>query len=383
MGRITIHSDSNASATYVSNNFIDYYMTAANGEYVKIYLYLLRCMGDTDSSFSLSSAADRFEHTEKDIQRALKYWEKMKLLKLEYDSQKQLSGIQLLDSHAPVAKKGKEASATPVESATIASAAPVELANTTTSTSPVELANTTPSTNSVELTNAAPPVRREYSAAELAAFQEKNNISELLFVTEHYLKRPLTTTDLNAILFWYDELKLSSDLIEYLIEYCVGKGHTSIRYMDKVAIAWHKDKITSVADAKKSSSSYSQLHFSVMRSFGINGRNLIADEVAYIDKWSKTYGFATDIINEACRRTIAAIHQPSFEYADKILDSWHKQNVRHLNDVAQLDSNYQNQKKASAVGTKSAAPNRFHNFNQRSYQDMDKLEELLLNSPAH
>ena len=172
-------------------------------------------------------------------------------------------------------------------------------------------------------------------------------------------------------------------MIEYLIEYCVGKGHTSIRYMDKVALAWHKDKVTTVVEAKKKASSYSQIHFSVMRSFGINGRNLISDEIAYIDKWSKTYGFEADIINEACRRTIAATHQPSFEYADKILDNWHKQNVHHLSDIVQLDSAYQNQKKSAAVGTKAAATNRFHNFNQRSYDNMDKLEELLLNSSGN
>ena len=35
-------SDSPVSATSVSNTFIDEYMSDANGEFVKIYLYLLR-----------------------------------------------------------------------------------------------------------------------------------------------------------------------------------------------------------------------------------------------------------------------------------------------------------------------------------------------------
>lgn len=264
----------------------------------------------------------------------------MKLLKLEYDGEKQISGIHFLNS-----------------------ASPAEATRENSSDSELK--------------------KRTYSAAELEAFQEKSNISELLFVTEHYLKRPLTTSDLNTILFWYDELKLPADLIEYLIEYCVGKGHTSIRYMDKVAIAWHKDNVTSVEQAKQSSSAFSQLHFSIMRAFGITGRNLIASETSYIDKWSKSYGFTPDIISEACRRTITAIHQPSFEYADKILTSWHNQNVHHLSDVAQLDSTYQNEKKSAVIANKAAAPNRFHNFNQRTYNDMDKLEQLLLNSQGN
>ena len=41
MAKILIHSDSASSATSVSNIFIDEYMSDANGEFVKIYLYLL------------------------------------------------------------------------------------------------------------------------------------------------------------------------------------------------------------------------------------------------------------------------------------------------------------------------------------------------------
>ena len=81
MADITLHKDNGNSTTEIPNRFIDEYMTNANGEFVKIYLYLLRCMNSPDCSFSISRTADRFDHTEKDIRRALKYWEKMNLLK--------------------------------------------------------------------------------------------------------------------------------------------------------------------------------------------------------------------------------------------------------------------------------------------------------------
>lgn len=341
-------------------------MTAANGEYVKIYLYLLRCMNSSDCSFSLSAAADRFEHTEKDVQRALKYWEKMKLLSLEYDADQKLSGIRFLDSDAPAGGgKPQAADNTPVNDS-MAQAAANTLAN-----------NSKPQAAEPA---AAEPAQRSYTAAELAAFQENESIQELLFVTEHYLKRPLTPTDINTILFWYDELKFPVDLIEYLIEYCLGKGHISLKYMNKVALAWKKENVTSIERAKRVSSSFSQLHFSVMKALGITGRNLVPTETACIDRWSKTYGFTPDIIAEACRRTIAATHQPSIEYADGILKSWHRQNVHYLSDIVKLDSNYQNEKKAAVIANKAAAPNRFHNFSQRTYDDMDRLEQQLLNS---
>ena len=98
MSNITLHTDSPATTTCVPNVFIDRYMVHASGEFVKIYLYLLRCINGNKSELSISKMADKFEHTEKDIKRALCYWEKLNLLRLEYDNEGDLSGIYFLDS---------------------------------------------------------------------------------------------------------------------------------------------------------------------------------------------------------------------------------------------------------------------------------------------
>ena len=55
-------------------------------------LYLLRHMHNARQS-SISSIADFFNYPESDILRALSYWEKKKVLRLEFDTQKQLCGI--------------------------------------------------------------------------------------------------------------------------------------------------------------------------------------------------------------------------------------------------------------------------------------------------
>ena len=44
MAEITLRKKNGASTTEIPNQFIDEYMTNANGEFVKIYLYLLRCI---------------------------------------------------------------------------------------------------------------------------------------------------------------------------------------------------------------------------------------------------------------------------------------------------------------------------------------------------
>ena len=101
MAKITLYHDQSAAATCVPNIFIDQYMTRANGEYVKIYLYLLRCFAQPSADFSLSGLADHFDCTERDILRALKYWEKLRLFHLEYRSEERRVGKECRSRWSP------------------------------------------------------------------------------------------------------------------------------------------------------------------------------------------------------------------------------------------------------------------------------------------
>ena len=85
MRTLTIRNRFQGNSTIVENDFIDHYMTKANGEYVKVYLLLLRHLNDPSISLTISKLADCLECTEKDILRALKHWSKVGLLKIDYD----------------------------------------------------------------------------------------------------------------------------------------------------------------------------------------------------------------------------------------------------------------------------------------------------------
>ena len=344
MANITLHSDALNSATSVSNIFIDEYMSGANGEFVKVYLYLLRLMNLPDAYFSISSIADKFEHTEKDIKRALSYWERMHLLRLEYDANQNLTGICLLDSSCITAENDSGQQ----------SQAPVRQ-------EPVEQKSQ----------------KRQYSADDIDGFRRNEAVAELFFIAERYLSRTLSATDVNTILYFYDGLGFSTDLIEYLIEYCVSKGHTSIRYIEKVALAWADGNILTVADAKQAAGMHNQTCFTVMKALGISGRNLIPSETKMIDKWKNDYGFSNELIAEACRRTISATHQPSFEYTDSILTNWHKKQVKSPADIARADAEHESRKKTASASVSVSSKNKFNNFSQRSY-DYEQLERMLL-----
>lgn len=406
MASIHLYKEHARTDTSVPNQFIDQYMPQANGEFVKVYLYLLRCLSDSNSDCSITKIADTFNHTENDVVRALNYWERENLLQLEYDSTQQLCGIRILDFIA-----GNQTYLT--ENAGTAEKSPTEMLSNLVPPviTPESLikensisSNTSNTMDEASATNSNPsfyesaslyekhvtntiPSQREYSLDEIKDFRQNPDITELFFITEMYLKHPLSSTDTNTILYWYDALEFSTELIDYLVQYCVSKGHSSIRYMDKVAIAWKERGITTVNQAKEEAAIHSQVYYGVIKALGITGRNLVDSEQQFIQKWTKEYQFDLELIQEACSRTISAIHQPSFEYTDSILSSWYQKGVRTVIDIKALDEEFEKKRKdtASAVSSSSsqqqAAPkrNKFANFNQREY-DYDQLEKMLLNS---
>ena len=69
MADITLNGSGLLSSTCVPNIFIDKYMTSANGEYIKIYLYLLRCMDQNMcDDIAMERHACRLSHGEACVQ---------------------------------------------------------------------------------------------------------------------------------------------------------------------------------------------------------------------------------------------------------------------------------------------------------------------------
>lgn len=383
MASIRLCSDFPYRDISVPSKFIDEYMPEANGEFVKIYLYLLRSLSSSSSDCSISKIADKFDHTEKDVVRALKYWERQKLLDIEYNPDKSIAGIHVTDiyhldddfsSNKPAAAQESGNSNNTVEAATVVTESPASDSSADSSSVVAGYAsNITP-------IPAPAPTKKEYTLDDIKNFRKDPDVSELFFIIETYLKHTLSSSDINIILYWYEELHFPTDLIEYLVEYCISKGHSSTRYMNKVAISWSESGITTVEQAKENASIHSQVYYAVMKALGISGRNLVDTEMNYIKKWSKEFGFDTQLISLACQRTISAIHQPSFEYVDSIMTSWHNNQVHTTEDVDKLDAAYNKTKKVTVnttdkpIGTKR---NKFNNFNQREY-DYDQLEKVLL-----
>lgn len=411
MTAINISSDIATSFTTVSDIFIDQYMPKANGEFVKVYLYLLRATGSGAGIATISEIADHFSNTEADIIRALNYWASEGILQVQTGADGQIIGVNLCS----LSVSGMQAAQSNIQSAVADNAAQNNLQNSVVNNAAqnilqnsvvnnaaqnISTVNTRMHDSVVEKLKSQTPDKaassqKEYTLDEIKEFTKNPDISELFFIIETYLKHTLSSTDTNMVLYWLDELHFSTDLVEYLVEYCITKGHSSLRYMNKVALGWADAGIKTVDQAKDDAAAHSQIYYSVMKALGITGRNLVDSEVSLINKWVGEYGFDIELVKAACSKTISAIQKPSFEYTDSILANWRKKDVHTLKDVEVLDANFAKANKASATGSSqstnaangsskpksnnSSSKNKFNNFNQRN-NDYDKLEKLFLNS---
>ncbi|WP_051688587.1 DnaD domain protein [Butyrivibrio sp. AE2032] len=371
MGRVTISSNCGEDSTYVSNIFIDEYMQDANDAQIKIYLFLLRMMS-ANLPTSVPALADKFNHTESDVVRSLKYWEKKGLISLEYDASQNLTGIHMEDivarSKLNYGRRRSDSVARPV-------LAPVQPEQPKTPMAVV-------------------PEKPNYSAAQLKAFKESSG-SNILFVAEQYFGRPLNTSEMTTIYYIQDELSFSDDLLDYLMQYCVDNHKKDFRYMEKVAINWNQQGIKTPKQARTEIYKHDSDLITIMKALGMEN-SPTEKECTFINKWRKELGFSMDIIMEACDRTVMATQKNRLKYCDSILRSWHSEGVNSREDIARLDANFTadlaKKKKTASVSSidsklrlggssirSDGTQNRFSQFQQNTY-DFVELEKQLLDN---
>lgn len=416
--KITLLYNVQNEVTVLPNKFIDEYMIKADGEYVKIYLLILRLQG-MGLPVDVDRIADHLELTRKDVLRALSYWEKAGILRTgAVASEAAVTAAETM----PATNAGTESSLGTTRTArnvmTVGVAGNTMTAEVTATSGNVMTDNTTATRNAIDSIAAGTsntgitgqtgaslsptitpvPDKNTLSPTEVKASMANKDLERTIYMAETYIGRPFSTTELNSFCYINDQLHFSSDLMEYLIEYCVTRGKKSVRYIESVAINWYQQGISTVKDAKEQSTLYSQNVFPIMKAFGISNRDPGSAELDYIKKWN-SLGLGTDIIIEACSRTLLATHQASFPYANKILEDWKRLGVRNTSDIKHLDDKHrstasatsgsaagssagyaQGQTRKGASGTttrKGTSANQFHNFEQRTY-DFNDLESRLL-----
>ena len=370
MCTIGVETKSKRSGTLIPDLFIDQYMTRLDGSFIRVYLYLLRHYFGSNpdrrdnADFSIEAMADSLGCMEKDAHRALRGLADAGLLTVSLDRDKHVTGIKLVDLFEVPAEEPRRS---------VPTKAPVSDAVTAgVRTAATAAVNTDDAEDEIEKPDYR-AMERAFSVDNdmIARFSGDSEYKDLPGALEGILAGQLTGDWFRLMLFAYDRLHFSADLIYFLFEYCIEIGKRDARYMTRVAIGWAENDISSVDEAKVHVVEFDDISRVVREQFGLRG-SFGKLQLDYIIRWGREWQLSAPVVCEACRRTMLNTSKSDFRYADKILADWYKKGVRSLDDVAAADDEHAT-KKSSAAGRKTdaARTNRFGDHAQREYSESE------------
>lgn len=198
-------------------------------------------------------------------------------------------------------------------------------------------------------------------------------IKEMFDDIEILIGRFLSSKEVSTYLSFIEDFKFSHETVTLLVQYCVSRNKTDIRYIEKVALAWHDNGIRTIEDAQNYITKHEDKwnkYRQILNFIGIKDADIAKPQEEFLEKWLFTFNFPVNIILEACRICIVRINEANFSYIDGILSNWYKNGIKNLNDIKTLDKKPQVNKKAN--------PNYFNNYSGQRVYDIEELEREFL-----
>lgn len=183
--------------------------------------------------------------------------------------------------------------------------------------------------------------------------QSSEEIAFLFQSAEGSLKRVLTFDDQRTILWFYDHLGMSADIIIMLIAYCCSIDRCNMAYIEKIALDWHEKNISTHEQAENEI-------LLMQKKFSFEGRvqsrlklqnKLTASQKKYIGEWA-LWDMDIDMVELAYDKTVDATGKPAFGYMNKILQKWHDNGISTVQGAIDFDE----RTKPAPKGKTAAAP---------------------------
>jgi DnaD/phage-associated family protein len=307
--------------TPVSNVFIDKYMPKARGEFVKVYLLGLKYCVSGEIGVNSSIMANTLHLLETDVLNAWNYWNDEGVIKM----------------------------------------IPVDNMNN----------------YKIDFINLNEYQENKEQEVDLLKELENKDVKDMLQDIEKLIARPLSSKEMSMYIGWLNDFNFTPEIILLLIQYCISKGKTDSRYIEKIALSWYDAKIKTVDDAqlfiKKREDKWMKIR-KILNYLGIKDSQVMKPQEDMLTKWINTYKFSLEIIFKACDICFERINKADFKYIDGILTSWFKDNIKTLKDISIKDNKKGYYKRSNSLNKNKGT---FNNYEQRNY-NFNELEKKLL-----
>ena len=305
------------SNTEIPDVFFTEYLSSANGDYIKVYLYIL-FLSKYDKDIKINDLSKKLALPLKTIQEAFKYWEEAGVLIKKHTVYilVNLQEVELLKLYSP------------------------------------------------KLTSSPEDIKKNAKNQYRAKAIE--NINNQFF---QGIMSPSWYSDIDM---WFKKYNFDEQVMLALFNYCFDHSALHRNYIQVVADSWYKNNIRSFSDLDKyyeKQEKISSVKKSIIKKLGLN-RNLTVYEDAYVEKWTIDYGYSLDIIEIALKKTTSKSNI-SFEYLNKIISDWHDRNLKTATEIQEYIQ-MSKQKQENIKDMKKQVSN-YNNSNQRTYDNFDNL----------
>lgn len=258
--------------------FINEYLAAADGEYVKVYLFALMYT-ELGASFDNQDIAKQLAMDIEDVYKAWSYWEKMGVIRkkninpensLEYDVEFVMLKQMLY---------GSAQSQTVLETE---------------------------------------------SATTIGTRMQSSEYRNMSARVEKALGRVINGTEMGEIMSWVDDMGTDPEVIGFAFEYCAGKGKKTVRYVGTVIRSWIEDGYRTIEEVKNHLDEVEGRggdYRRIFRSLGFH-RLPSEEEKRLMDLWFDKMNFDMETVLAACAKT-AGISSPSINYVNRVLENWY------------------------------------------------------------
>lgn len=302
------------SNTSIPDVFFTEYLSQANGDFIKVYLYLY-FLSKYNKDVKINDLSKKLELPLKTIQDSIKYWEDLGLLirKNQGFIIKNLQEIELNKLYKPKI--------------------------------------------TISPTDIEKVAENKYRAKAIDT------------INNEFFQGIMSPSWYGDIDLWFKKYAFDEEVMIALFRYCFNKSALHRSYIATVAEAWNKNKIKTFNDLDlyfQKEEKVKSLQHSIKKKLRLN-RNLNIYEEAYVEKWNITYGYDMNIIELALKKASGKFNF-SFEYMDKLLSDWHERNFKTTDQIIQ----HLETQKTMPIQAKSTTDKKI-NYPQRQYTDLNNF----------
>ena len=272
----------------VPSVFVDRYMAQSDGDAVKVYLYLLCYLNNSD--LTLDSVASALGITPNQVTKAISYWHDRKVVSFSEDSLCcNIEFLPLLSYEVPSIIIKEE-------------------------TEPLK---------DEEFKKIELPEQPKYFVKDInAALDGNKDVKDMFLIAEQLLCKTLNHNELKIMYSFHDWLKLPTEVIVMLLEYCTSIKKLDLRYIEKVAITWAENGIDNFEKANiyiKGQAKLARMERKIKKIMQISGREFTELETGFVRSWIEDMKANEASIKQAYEITVMNTGKTNFKYMDAVL----------------------------------------------------------------